>query len=326
MKAVEDKPMLILDAPTIRTRLTMSAAMDAVREAMIALSSDQVRQLLRSFIGLGEGRTFAIMPAALMDAQVFGAKLVSVFADGQGRKAHEGVVVLFDGLDGAPVCVADAGEITAIRTAAASAVATQALARPDADRLAILGLGRQAGDHIRAIAGSRRLSQVTVWGRDPGRTEAFAQAMAVETGLRIEAAPSARAAVVDAQVICTVSAAVDPILLGAWVAPGAHVNVVGSSGPGAAEIDGPLVRDSRFIVDHREHVLVHGGEFLRAKAQGLIGDDHVAAEIGEILSGAKPGRTAPDQVTLYKSLGHAAQDLAVTAWLYRQASANTGAA
>jgi ornithine cyclodeaminase/alanine dehydrogenase-like protein (mu-crystallin family) len=296
--------------------------MTSVREAMVALSTDRVRQLLRSFIAVDEGKTFAIMPAALLDAEVFGAKLVSVFADGQGRKAHEGVVVLFNGRGGAPVCVADAGEVTALRTAAASAVATDALARPDADRLAILGTGRQAAAHIKAIGEVRALSSVTVWGRDFDRTRAFAAEMAALSGLHVEAARDVETAVAEASIVCTVTAAVDPILSGAWIAPGTHVNVVGSSGPMAAEIDGELVRASRFIVDHREHVLAHGGEFLRAKAQGLIGDDHIAAEIGQVLAGQAPGRQREDQVTVYKSLGHAAQDLAVTAWLYAHAKAD----
>ncbi|WP_205691983.1 ornithine cyclodeaminase family protein [Caulobacter soli] len=319
MSALKDRSLIVLDATAVRRMLTVSTAIAPVREAMIALSSDRVRQLLRSFIALDAGKTFAIMPAALLDAQVFGAKLVSVFGDGQGRKAHEGVVVLFDGIGGAPVCVADAGEVTAIRTAAASAVATDALARPDADRLAVLGIGRQAAAHIEAIAQVRSLTSVAVWGRDAGRTRAFAEDMATRTGLKVEAASDVQAAVADAAIICTVSAAVDPILNGAWVAPGTHVNVVGSSGPMAAEIDGELVQAGRFIVDHREHVLVHGGEFLRAKAQGLVGDEAIAAEIGEVLASHAPGRQGADQITVYKSLGHAAQDLAVTAWLYAQA-------
>jgi ornithine cyclodeaminase/alanine dehydrogenase-like protein (mu-crystallin family) len=314
---VKTAGLVVLDAAAVRERLTVGAAIPVVREAMIALSTDRVRQLLRSFIAVGESKTFAIMPAALLNTEVFGAKLVSVFADGQGRKAHEGVVVLFDGVGGAPVCVADAGEVTAIRTAAASAVATDALARPDADRLAILGTGRQAAAHIEAIAQVRVLKSVTVWGRDLERTQVFAAEMATSSGLKVEATSSVETAVADAAIVCTVSTAIDPILHGAWVAPGAHVNVVGSSGPMAAEIDGELVRAGRFIVDHREHVLVHGGEFLRAKAQGLIGDDHLAGEIGDVLAGRVEGRQGLDQITVYKSLGHAAQDLAVAAWLYK---------
>ncbi|NQE63444.1 hypothetical protein E1H18_3700 [Caulobacter sp. RHG1] len=313
----EQSALVVFGAEEVRQRLTLQQALAPVRQAMVALSSDAVRQLLRSFISLGPGQTFAIMPAALMDEQVFGAKLVSVMAQADGRKAHEGLVVLFDG-KGAPVCVADAGEVTAIRTAAASAVATDALALASAATLAVLGTGRQAMAHIEAIALVRSLREVVVWGREPRRTQDFAEAVTARTGLPARAAASARAAVEGTSIVCTVTTAVDPILNGAWLAPGAHVNVVGSSGPSAAEVDTALVLRSRFIVDHREHVLVHGGEFVRARAEGAVGDDHIAAEIGAVLVGQVEGRQAPDQVTVYKSLGHAAQDLAVTAWLYRQ--------
>lgn len=308
----------IWDAQSVRGALNARSAMPVVAQAMIALSGGQVRQLLRSFIGLGEGRTFAIMPAALDHPAVFGAKLVSVFNDGTGRKAHEGLVVLFDREDGAPVCLADAGEVTAIRTAAASAVATDALARTDASILAVLGLGRQAREHIAAISSVRALNEIRVWGRRFDQAAAFAAEMRDATGLPVVAVSEARAAVDQADIICTVTAAADPILLGDWVVPGAHVNLVGSSGPGQAEADVELVARGRFIVDHREHVLAHGGEFLRAKAAGRVGDNHIAAEIGAVLADAAPGRTAEDEITVYKSLGHAVQDLACVAWLYRQ--------
>lgn len=303
----------VFDAAAVRASLSYTAAIPVVREAMIALSDGRVRQLLRSFIGLGEGRTFAIMPAALSDRGAFGAKLVSVFHDGRGRKTHEGLVVLFDGETGAPVCLADAGEVTAIRTAAASAVATDALARPDAAVLAVLGIGRQAEAHIQAIRQVRDLKEVRVWGRDPARTAAFAERVGASTA-------DARAVVEGADIVCTVSAAVDPILRGDWVGAGAHVNLVGSSGPAQAEADTDLVAKARYVVDHREHVLVHGGEFLRAKAAGAVGDDHIAAEIGEVLAGRIPGRRSPQDITVYKSLGHAVQDLAAVAWLYEGAA------
>lgn len=314
--------LLVLGADQVHARLSYEAAIPAVREAMIALSDGRVRQLLRSFIGLGEGRTFAIMPAALSERGVFGAKLISVFKHADGSKAHEGLVMLFDPESGAPVCLADAGAITAIRTAAASAVATEALARPDARTLAILGTGLQAKAHALALAKVRDLSEIRIWGRAGDRSEALAVAIHAETG--VTARPmELEAAVRGADIVCTVTSAVDPILDAGMVAPGTHLNIVGSSGPAQAEIDGVLVAAARFIVDHREHVLAHGGEFLRAKAAGLVGDDHVAAEIGEVLAGAKPGRTAPDEITLYKSLGHAAQDLAVAAWLYQNVTGRT---
>lgn len=313
--AVTIAGLRIWDVPAVRAALTYEAAIPVVRQAMAALSSGEVRQLLRSFIGLGEGRTFAIMPAALDRPAVFGAKLVSVFADGHGRKSHEGLVVLFEGEEGAPVCLADAGEVTAIRTAAASAAATDTLARPGAVRLAVLGLGRQAEAHIDAIGKVRELREVRVWGRDASRAGAFADAVRSRTGLSVIPYAGAREAVIGADVVCTVSAAADPILQGEWVSPGTHVNLVGSSGPAQAEADIELVARSRFIVDHREHVLVHGGEFLRAKAAGRADEAHIAGEIGEVYAGRLPGRTSAEEITVYKSLGHAVQDLACVAWL-----------
>lgn len=296
--------------------LTYDAAIEAVRAAMIALSNGRAKQLLRSFIGL-ETRTFAIMPAALSGRGFFGAKLVSVFFGPDGRRAHEGLVVLFDGGSGKAVCTADASAITHIRTAAASAVATDALARRGASVMAVLGLGKQAESHIEAICRVRRLERVLVWGRAAATAERFAAMMSLKTGLVVQAAPSAREAVSRADIICTVTSASEPILEGAWVRAGTHLNVVGSSGPGAVEIDQALVLKSRFIADHREHVLVHGAEFLRAKHMGAVSDEHIVGEIGEMLGGTKPGRLAAGDITLYKSLGHAVQDIAAVAWLHQ---------
>ena len=306
------------DAQDIRRALTPAVAIPCVRDAMIALSSGRARQLLRSFIAL-DSRTFAIMPAALGGHDYFGAKLVSAFAAADGKRMHEGLVVLFDEETGKPVCTADAGEITEIRTGAASAVATDALARRDAKILAVLGTGKQARSHIEAISLVRDLSEIRLWSRTLQSAEALARDVSRNQNVSIKIVQTARDAVAGADIICTVTTANEPILHGAWVKPGAHVNVVGSSGPGPAEIDQELVAKSRFIADHREHVLAHGAEFLRAKQAGAINDAHVVAEIGDVLSGAKPGRTSPDEITLYKSLGHAVQDIAVTAWLYENA-------
>ena len=310
--------MRVIDGQEVRERLTYELCIPLVRQAMIALSRGETRQLLRSVIPLPDGHAFGIMPGALGGRDVFGAKLVSVFPDNfaKGLQSHQGVVVLFDGEDGAPVCVVHAGEITAIRTAAASAVATDALARADASRLAILGYGEQAGAHIRAISRVRRLEQVTVWGRGAERATAFAQRMGLELGLPIVAAPDARAAVTGADIVCTVTHAFEPILEGRWLAPGAHVNLVGSSVAGPVEADNEVVVRARFIADSREGVLAQGAEFLRAKAAGLVDDSHVVGEIGQVLDGALEGRQSPDQITVYKSLGHVVQDLAAAKALY----------
>ncbi len=178
--------MILIDREEVRRRLTYEVCIPIVRQAMIALSAGETRQHLRSIIPLAEGRMFGIMPGALGERAFFGAKLISVFPENfaKGIQSHQGVVVLFDPETGAVAAIAHAGEVTAIRTAAASAVATDALARPDATRLAILGYGEQAETHIRAILHVRPISSVTVWGRSPERTEAFAERMAREVGLR----------------------------------------------------------------------------------------------------------------------------------------------
>ena len=169
--------MRIIDRDEVRERLTYELCIPLVRAAMIAFSKGQTRQHLRSILPLGPNGVFGIMPGALGEGEVFGAKLISVFPGNfaKGIQSHQGVVVLFDGESGAPVCIAHAGEITAIRTAAASAVATEALARPESRALAILGYGEQALTHARAMMQVRRISSITVWGRDPGRAEAFAE-------------------------------------------------------------------------------------------------------------------------------------------------------
>ncbi|WP_337187079.1 ornithine cyclodeaminase family protein [Phenylobacterium sp.] len=310
--------MRVIDREEVARKLTYEVCIPLVRQAMIAFSRGETRQLLRAIIPLADGRMFGIMPGALGERAVFGAKLISVFPDNfaRGMQSHQGVVVLFDGETGAPVCVAHAGEITAIRTAAASAVATDALARPAASRLAVLGYGEQAATHIRAIGRVRRLSRVSVWGRDPGRAAAFAERMGAETGIATVAAKDAEACVAEAEIVCTVTNAREPILLGRWITPGAHLNLVGSSYAGPTEVDHDVVTVSRFVADSREGVLAQGAEFLKAREAGLVGDDHVVGEIGQVLAGDIPGRQSPDQITVYKSLGHVVQDLAAAKALY----------
>lgn len=307
--------MRVIDRQEVAERLTYDLAIPIVREAMIAFSTGQTRQLLRSIIPLAEGRMFGLMPGAMGEDAPFGAKVISVYPENfaQGRQSHQGLIVLFDPATGAPACVVHAGEVTAIRTAAASAAATDALARPEARRLALLGYGEQAATHARAIAKVRPLEQIAVWGRSPERAQAFAAAMSAELGVPVTDFAEAKEAVAGADIICTVSAAKEPILKGAWVGPGVHVNVVGSSYAGPVEIDNELVVRGRFIADSREGVLAQGAEYLKAKEAGLIDERHVVGEIGQVFAGELEGRQNAFQVTIYKSLGHVVQDLA-SAW------------
>jgi len=312
--------MRFIDREEVARRLTYDVCISIVRQAMIAFSKGETKQLLRSILPLSDGRLLGIMPGAMGAHAPFGAKLISVFHENfaRGIQSHQGLVILFDPETGAPVCIVHAGEITARRTAAASAVATDALARTDARRLALLGYGEQAATHARAIAQVRDLESIVVWGRSRERAQIFAKQMQAELAVSVATASVVREAVAEADIVCTVTSAAEPILKGEWVRPGTHLNLVGSGYAGPVEADNELVVRSRFIADSREGVLQQGAEFLRAKAAGLVGDEHIVAEIGQVLAGEIAGRRSAEEITVYKSLGHVVQDLA-SAWaLYSQ--------
>jgi ornithine cyclodeaminase len=317
----------VFGADDVRSLLDYEGCIGAVREAMAGFSADGVAQPLRSIFALAEGKSLALMPGALSAPGGLGAKLITVFRDPErpGRSAHRGVVVLFDRNTGEVCCLADAGEITHVRTAAASAVATDALARRDAQRLAIFGCGAQAASHVHALTRVREMKHVLIWGRDRGVAEEFAARMARETSLPLRVEPDAEAAAAQADIICTVTGSPTPVLKGKWVRPGTHVNLVGSSYAGPTEVDSDLVLAGRFIVDSRRSALAAAAEFLIAKKAGLIDDDHIAGEIGEVLIGRVAGRTSAEQVTVYKSLGHVVQDLAAITYLYERVRPRPGA-
>ena len=310
-------PIRFIDAAEVRERLDHRTCIDLMKGAMIALAEGRSRQLLRGIIDLDGGDLFGVMPGAL-DGAGFGAKIISIFpAAAAHGSSHQGVIILFDRANGAPVCVIDASEVTAIRTAAASAAATDALARPDASRLAIMGTGEQAWHHIAAIRYVRPLADVRIWGRAPEKAEALAERIAHDFGLAARTADSVAEAADGADIICTLTGAADPFLLDAQVADGTHINAVGSSRAGPSEIDEALVARARFVPDHREGVLAQGAEYLRARDAGLVTEAHVLPEIGHVFSGSAPGRRAASDVTIYKSLGSIVQDLACAAWLWK---------
>jgi len=309
--------MRVIDGDEVARTLDHARGIALVRAAMIALAQGHSAQLLRGILDLGGGNAFGVMPGAL-DGAGFGAKVVSVYPAAAGR-SHQGVIVLFDRDSGAPVCVVDAGEVTAIRTACASAVATDALARSDATTLALLGTGEQAWHHALALRHVRPLSRIAVWGRDAGKAHAFAERVRAGLGVPARAFASVREATHGADIVCTLTAASEPILRFDDVAAGCHVNAVGSSRAGPVEIDPWFVSRARFIPDHREGVLAQGAEVLRALEEGSATQADVGPDIGHVLAGDAPGRTNPREVTVYKSLGSIVQDLACAAWL-RQAA------
>jgi ornithine cyclodeaminase len=295
-----------------------------MRRTMIALSEGRAVAPLRSIMALPDARgMLGNMPGYLADPECFGVKLVSLMPHNKPPEypSHLGLVLLFEAGHGCPVAILDAAEITAIRTAAASGLATRLLARPDAGDLAILGAGEQARSHMEAMRAVRPLRRIRVWARDPGKAEVFAATEGARHGVAIETSSSVPEAVEGADIICTLTKAHEPILFGDWIASGAHLNVVGSSIAAAAEIDTTVVVRSRFFVDCRNSTVNEGGEYLRALRCGAISAAHIAAEIGEVANGTNPGRTSPDEVTLYKSLGVAPQDLASAHYVLEKARA-----
>ena len=292
----------------VRRLLTFEVCIPLMREAMIAVSQGRVDQPARQILPLPDGGgLFGVMPGVAADG-IFGAKLISVSHSAGGAPSHQGVVVLFDPKTRAPICVLDAGEITRIRTAAATAAATEALAAPDAGRLLVLGTGEQAEAHVHAVRHLRPLRSIEIWGRDPERARSLAEHLRRQ-GVTVEVVVDLKGAAERADIICATTAAAEPILAGQWIRPGAHVNLVGSSRAGPAEADDDLVAGSRFIADVRANVLLQGAEFLHAKASGRVGDDHVVGEIGDVFLGRLAGRESSDDITVYKSLGAVAQDL-----------------
>ncbi len=309
------------DAAQVEELLDYPGCIDAVRKAMIALSSGERPQPLRQIFTVGDGQMFGTMPGELAALSTFGAKLVSVFADPErpGCTRHQGVVVAYDGDTGAVSCIADAEQITKIRTGCATAVATDALARIDAEVLAIFGTGVQAEAHLRAVPLVRQFREILLWGRSPDKTREFAGRMSEEIHAAITPVEDRRDAAFRADVICTVTSSREPVILSDWVKPGTHINLVGSSYLGPIEVDPALVARARYIADYRPGVLAQGAELAAARDAGLVDDSHVVAEIGEVLAGRIPGRENDDQVTIYKSLGHVAQDLAAAAHLQDRA-------
>ena len=313
----------VLRGTEVRQLLPMAECVDLMHRTMIAVAERRMVLPLRSVMAMPELGMLGNMPGYLADPECFGVKLVSMIPRNKPTQfsSHLGLVLLFEAEHGCPVALLDAGMITSLRTAAASGLATRLLARPDAGDLAILGAGEQAHSHLEAMLAVRTLRRVRVWARDGDKAAAFARTEGARHGIVIETAATVPEAVAGADIICTVTRARDPILLGEQIAPGVHLNVVGSSIAATAEIDTAAVVKARFFVDYRESTVNEGGEYLRALRAGAITPAHILAEIGEVANGSKDGRRTPSDVTLYKSLGIAPQDLASAHFVLERARA-----
>ena len=317
-------PTRILSAGQVRALLPMPECIDLMERTLRALAANAALLPLRTVMRLPGGRgVFGTMPAWLSEPPALGLKAIAVFPGNHaaGLDSHQGLVLLFDPERGTPAAILDASSITAIRTAAVSGAATRALARADASDLAMLGSGVQARTHLEAIRSVRRLSRVRAWSPNRERLERFAAWAGDALGQPVELASSAREAALGADIICTVTGSPTPVLLGDWLAPGAHINAVGASLPGARELDAEAVARSRLFVDRRESAVNEAGDFLLARSEGAVADDHIAGELGEVFAGSVGGREDPRQITLFKSLGLAVEDLAAASHILRAAEA-----
>lgn len=312
----------ILTQAEVERLLPMGECIDVMRDALITLARGDAVLPLRNMVRLPDGSgILGLMPGYLGEPRSFGLKVVTVMPGnhGTGYDSHQGVVMLFGVEHGEPLAILDASSITAIRTAAVSGAATEALANPDAGDLAILGSGTQARAHLAAMATAKSLRRVRVWSRTRANAERLAREGAREDLPGIEVCASAEEAVRGADLVCTTTAAREPILLGRWLSAGAHVNAVGACFASTRELDGEAVRRSRFFTDRRESCLAESGEFRLAREEGLIDDAHLLGEIGDVFLGRQPGRLTRDDVTVFESLGLAVEDLASAHFLHRRA-------
>jgi alanine dehydrogenase len=295
--------IVVLDEPAVQQRLRYQDLIPAIAEALAALSSGRVVQPVRAVLSVAPHHGFfAVMPAY---ADALGAKLVSFYPQNVGIHTHHAVIVMFKAETGEPLAVMDGRLITEMRTAAASAVATQRLARPDASVLAILGSGVQAKSHLAALRLVRSFEEVRVW--SPRHAAEFAQRHGVK------AVATAADAVRGADVVVVAVSATTPVLQGRWLSPGTHVNAIGATRPDWRELDDDLVTTARVFVDSREAALRESGDVIAAKRE--------VTEIGTVVAGADPGRRSALEITLFKSVGVAVEDVVAAALVLEQRTA-----
>lgn len=314
--------ILIVNQTEVSQLLPMADCIEVMAEALKTLARGEAILPLRPVLWLPEKvGALGMMPAYMGDLQIMGLKIVSVFPGNHGTEydSHMGAVMLFETKHGQPLAIMDATEITAIRTAAVSGLATRLLAREDAGDLAILGSGTQARTHLEAMLLCRKIRRVRVWSRNPENGRRFAERESRRHNIRVEVMPAVLAAVQGADIVCTTTSSPDPILPGKYLSTGAHINAVGSSVPFARELDTEAVLKARLFVDRRESTVNEAGDFLMPKKEGVIGDNHIQGEIGEILLGEVKGRKSQQEITLFKSLGLAVEDLASANHIYKKA-------
>jgi len=321
--------VLVLNHAEVEQLLPMSECIAAMEAAFTALARGEAHQPLRTIFRPPEVKgVMAMMPTFRQGpSSLFGLKAICVFPGNAaiGKDAHQGGVMLFDGATGELLALINASVITAIRTAAVSGLATRLLARPDAGDLAIIGAGVQARPHLLAMNCVRPLKRVRIASRNFHSAQKLAQEMQPQFPDLIEPVETAEAAVRGADIIVTATTSREPVLQREWISPGTHINAIGTFSPRAREIDTATVAAASLFVDRRESAVNEAGDYLIAAQEGAIGPEHIRADLGEVLTGVLPGRTSPSEITIFKSLGLAIEDLAAAAHVYQKAqAANAG--
>jgi ornithine cyclodeaminase len=315
--------VLILTHSEIERLLPMVECIRVMTDALVTLAKGGVHQPLRMIVQPPTASgLMALMPAYIAEGTpCYGLKIICVFPGNpaKGLDAHQGGVLLFSSEDGRLLAMMNGSAITAIRTAAVSGAATRALAREDASVLAIIGSGVQARTHLAAMAAVRPLRLARIASRQFENARRFCREMAPAVPFPIEAVEKVEDAVRGADVIVTATTASEPVVRREWLSPGAHVNAVGASQPHKRELDTATIKAASLFVDRRESALKESGDYLIAAREADLGPDHIRAELGDVLMGAKPGRRSNDEITCFKSLGLAAEDVAAAEYLYRVA-------
>jgi ornithine cyclodeaminase len=315
--------ILILNSSQIRELLPMRHCIELMADALSALARDEVHQPLRTIVRPPNARGLLGLMSAYRGGEqgAFGLKAICVFPENpsQGKDAHQGAVTLFSRETGELLALMNASEITAIRTAAVSAVATRLLAREDARELAIIGAGVQARTHLVALACARSIKRARVACRNPEHGERLVREMQDKVSFRIELTKSNEEAVRDADLIVTATSAHEPVIERDWISPGAHINAIGTHSPQSREIDSATMAAARIFVDRRESALNEAGDYLLAAKDGAVTPESIVAEIGELVIESKTGRSSSSDITLFKSLGLAIEDVVCAEYLFRKA-------
>lgn len=320
--------VLLLSHEEVAALLPLRECITLVRDALVSLAEGRVHQPLRTIMKPPDAAgVMGLMPSYTSGSRAaFGLKAICVFPGNpaRGMDSHQGAVLLFGAETGELQAVVNASAVTAIRTAAASAVATHALAREDACDLAIIGAGVQARSHVEAMSHVRRVRRCRVASRNFESARKLADELKESYAFPINAVETIEEALRGADLIVTATNAADAIVRREWVSAGAHINAVGSCTPRARELDAATVAASSLFVDSVESTVNEAGDYLCALREGAIESNHIRAELGEVLTGAKPARTSGEEITLFKSLGIAVEDLAAVKFLYDKAR-ETGA-